>query len=150
MDNETSSLLLEDQEPLTIKDRIGYEEQCQALRRDIIILISKFEYKFALLKSKELIMSSKRLFFNEPYKYFYSYLTDSLLLAKCFIREDKFSLAEECLTQGWKVFNHYITNDNYKITKLIFEESGERELEAVHKYIDTTVDVDENVSPPSD
>ena len=137
--------MLSDLEPLGLNQKLELEEKTSRLRKETIVMVSKFEYRHALIKAKELIMASKKLFFNEPFKYFYSFLTDSLVLTKCFIREDKFTQAEEVLNQGWKIFNKYITNDNYKISKVVFEERDENDLEALQKYINTTAEVEDSV-----
>ena len=110
-----------------------------------MLLISKFEYKLALTKCKDLLYNSKRLFFNEPMKCFYPFLADSLLLAKCYVREDKFSQAEEILTQGWTIFNKYVTSENYEITNAVLEKQGDGELNDVNKYITTTMDNENTV-----
>ena len=143
LDNEFNNLILSDLEPLTVSQKLQFEDKCKISRRNVVILISKFEYHHALLKCKELILYSKKLFFNEPFKYFYSYLTDSLLLAKCFIREDKFTQAEEVLVQGWKIFNKYVTTDQYRISKIIFEERDDQDLEALQKYINTAAELED-------
>lgn len=111
-----------------------------------MILVSKFEYKLALSKCKDLLYNSKKLFFNDPTKCFYSFLADSLLLAKCYVREDKFSQAEEILNQGWTIFNKYVTSDHYEITNAVLEQQGKEELHEVYKYIATTQD-NENTVP---
>jgi len=144
IDNEFDKLIIGDIEPLGPQQKLALEEKTQRLRKDAIVFISKFEYKSALMKCKDLIVVSKRLFFNEPYKYFYAFLSDSLLLAKCFIREDKFTQAEEVLTQGWRIFNKYVTNENYKITKVVFEERDDNDLEALNKYINTATESEDH------
>lgn len=140
IDTELNNLVLNDLEPLSESQKVDLETQSVRSRKEAVVMISKFEYKHALVKAKELVMISKKLFFNEPFKYFYTFLTDSLILAKCFIREDKFTQAEEVLVQGWGIFNRYITNDNYKISKVVFEERDEGDIEALQKYINTTTD----------
>lgn len=145
MDNEFNNVVLVDLEPLGVSQKFQLDERTHKLRKDCVILISKFDYRQALVKCKELIGISKKLFFNEPLKYFYAFLTDSLLLAKCFIREDKFSQAEEVLQQGWRIFNKYITSDSYRITKVIFEEKDDSDLEALQRYINTTAELEDAV-----
>jgi hypothetical protein len=61
-----------------------------------------------------------------------------LLLAKCFIREDKFSQAEEVLSQGWVIFNKYVTGADYKITNVIFDQQGDDDIDDVQKYINSS------------
>jgi hypothetical protein len=146
VDNEFNNVVLVDLEPLGPSQKFQLEERTHKLRKDIVLLISKFDYRQALLKSKELIGISKKLFFNEPLKYFYSFLTDSLLLAKCFIREDKFSQAEEVMQQGWRIFNKYVTSDSYRITKVIFEEKDDSDMEALQRYINTTSELEDTVA----
>ena len=130
---------------MNLNQKLIIEDKIKQLRKEVLVMISKFEYKHALTKCKEIIQLAKKLFFNEPLKYFYSFLTDSMLLSKCFIREDKFSKAEEVLIQGWSIFNKYITNENYKITNVIFEQRGEDDLEDIQKYINTTTDLENGV-----
>lgn len=107
-------------------------------RKEILLLISKFEYRQALFRCKDLIQVSKKIFFNQPLRSFYPFLADSLLLAKCFIREDKFSQAEEVLSQSWVIFNKYVTNEDYKITNVVFEERGKEDLDDIQRYINST------------
>ena len=146
VDNEFNNVVLADLEPLGPSQKFQLDERTHRLRKDCVLHVSKFDYRQALVKCKELVGVSKKLFFNEPLKYFYSFLTDSLLLTKCFIREDKFSQAEEVLQQGWRIFNKYITSDSYRITKVIFEEKDDSDLEALQRYINTTAELEDAVS----
>lgn len=142
IDNEFNNQILGDFEPISTEQKLLLENSAKKFRKEAVVLISKFEYRHALMKCKDLILVSKKLFLNTPFRYFYSFLTDSLLLAKCFIREDKFAQAEEVLTQGWKIFNKYITDENYRITKVIFEEQEHSDVESLQNYINTTGDLE--------
>ena len=93
------------------------------LRKEIVVLMSKGEYTFALKKARELVKVTKLLFVEEPFKYFYSYIADSLLLVKSFIRLDKLESAEQCLLQVWVIIdNFYLKSKNFSIEKFDFNE----------------------------
>ena len=68
-------------------------EERRVFRKELAVLFSKLEYQYAAVRAKELLRISKRLFFNEPATYFYGFIVDSLLLAKCYLRQDKLQLA---------------------------------------------------------
>lgn len=61
-------------------------EERRLFRKELAVLFSKLEYQYAAVRAKELLRISKRLFFNEPATFFYGFVVDSLLLAKCFLR----------------------------------------------------------------
>lgn len=78
---------------------------------------------------------SKRLFFNEPGTFYYSYIVDSLVLVKCFLRQDKIQLAQDTLDQSWTILMKFYTNGNYKVTEDdIFIQDG-KELTKIDQYI---------------
>jgi hypothetical protein len=111
------------------------EESRRKLRKEIVVLFSKFEYLFALKKAKNLMKITKRLFFQSPDHYYYTYLVDSLLLVKCFIRQDKLQLAEETIAQSWKILEKFYNRNNFKIGQNEGGKMTDLEVRRLDKYI---------------
>lgn len=117
------------------KQRDRLREKRKKLLKGIVVLFSKFEYNYALPRVKDLIATSKRLFFYNPKYYFYTYLVDSLLLVKCFLRLDKIQLAEDTLDQVWKITIKFYDKQNLKITEKNANDLDDLEIKKIDRYI---------------
>lgn len=105
---------------LTYNQQTHYDEARSQLRKEIVVLMSKFEFEISLKKSRELVKISKTLFLANPVSSFYSYAVDSLLLVKSLLRLNKHERAEELLQKLWiLVKKFYFEFDTFKLEKMI-------------------------------
>jgi hypothetical protein len=105
------------------------------LRKDTILKISTFEYDQALTNAYDLIKISKRLFFHEPGVFFYAYTVDTMLMIKCQIRNDLVQLAEESLIQLWEYLEKFLTDSNFKLTKMNSRVINEKEEKKIDRLV---------------
>lgn len=122
-------------ENLNVKKREKLKEKRKELIEGIVVLFSKFEYNVALPRVKELIATSKKMFFFNPKFYFYTFVVDSLLLVKCFLRLDKVQLAEETLDQVWKITTKFYDKENMKISEAHAKGLDDLEIKRIDRYI---------------
>lgn len=78
------------------------------MRKELVLLFCKEEYSKSLTEAKELVRISKILFEAFPTKYFYDFMSDSLMLAKSFIKTKDLEKAEESLLQIWEILNFFL------------------------------------------
>ena len=112
-------------------------EQQRLLRREVVVLFSKFEYQFALPRVKELVHVSKKLFFENPIKNYYSYLADACLLTKCFLRLDKLILAEKTLEQIWNILAKFFKRRAYRVVLEDTKQIPRYEIDKLERYINS-------------
>jgi hypothetical protein len=72
-------------------------------------------YTIASSKCKDLLQISRSLFAAKKSTYFFSYITDSCLLAKLLMRQDKAPFAQEIMLQSLKILSTFLNEKNYKI-----------------------------------
>jgi hypothetical protein len=72
-------------------------------------------YTIASSKCKDLLQTSRSLFAAKKSTYFFSYITDSCLLAKLLMRQDKAPFAQEIMLQSLKILSTFLNEKNYKI-----------------------------------
>lgn len=87
----------------------------QNLRMEIILSMGELNYTLASSLCKDLLGISRKLFAAKKSTYFFSYVTDSCLLAKLFMRQYKMQLAQEIMLQSLKILSTFLNEKNYKI-----------------------------------